>query len=229
MRRAGWAVAGRAAWRPAPRLGGGAGRWFGGYASGPLTPPSHFAIFGLAPSYEVDCAALKAKWRDLQRETHPDLVAARPGGGGADELEAARARSSLVNEAYAVLKDDLRRAEHLLRLASGEGGQHVLEEDARVEDMGLLMEVMEARQEIEEALQMADGDEAKKSAAVGEIEGRLRKRRAEAVGQLHSSFAAGLGEGGNEAALAQAREGTMRLKYVVRAIEELTGVLADVD
>jgi len=76
---------------------------------------------------------------------------------------------------------------------------------------------------------MADGDEAKKSAAVGEIEGRLRKRRAEAVGQLHSSFAAGLGEGGNEAALAQAREGTMRLKYVVRAIEELTGVLADVD
>jgi len=214
---------------PAATRRGPPGRWFGGYAGGPLTPPSNFAIFGLAPSYEVDGAALKAKWLDLQRETHPDLVAARPGGGGADELEAARARSSLVNEAYAVLKDDLRRAEHLLRLASGEGGQHVPEEDARVEDMGLLMEVMEAREEIEEALLMADGDEAKKSAAVGELEGRLRKRRAEAVGQLQSSFVAGLVEGGDEGALAEAREGTMRLKYVVRAIEELTGVLADVD
>lgn len=78
-----------------------------------MTGTDHFATFGLAPSFALDAAALEARYLELQRMHHPDSAAA---GTDADRRKAA-GRSAAINEAYRVLRDPVRRAEHLCRLA----------------------------------------------------------------------------------------------------------------
>ena len=56
---------------------------------------------------------LDARWKDLQREAHPDRFAAQP--GAAQRL--AMQWSVRINEAYQRLKDPLRRAAYLCELA----------------------------------------------------------------------------------------------------------------
>ena len=60
----------------------------------------------------------------------------------------AQALSARINEAYKTLQSPLLRAQYLLSLRGIDVGG---DEAARVEDAGLLMEVMEAREAIEEA------------------------------------------------------------------------------
>ncbi len=60
---------------------------------------NHFELFGLPARFAVDAAALEARYRELQREVHPDRFAAAP-----------------ENEAYQTLKSPLRRAVYILRL-----------------------------------------------------------------------------------------------------------------
>src|SRR6266850_1820053 len=39
---------------------------------------NHFELFGLPARFAVDAAALEARYRELQREVHPDRFAAAP-------------------------------------------------------------------------------------------------------------------------------------------------------
>jgi molecular chaperone HscB len=71
-----------------------------------------FTLFGLAPQYELDRAALDARWRALQGEVHPDRFVAE--GGAAQRV--AMQWSVRVNEAYRRLKDPLARAAYLCQL-----------------------------------------------------------------------------------------------------------------
>lgn len=75
---------------------------------------NHLELFGLPARYDLDRRFLHQRYLELTRETHPDFAA------GAEEDDdaqlAALQRSAQVNEAYAVLSDDLRRAEYLLSL-----------------------------------------------------------------------------------------------------------------
>ena len=72
--------------------------------------PVLFRVLGIAPRFEVDLDALEAAMKRLQKVLHPDKFGARS--------ERARAHSadqaSLVNRAYAVLRDPLRRAKYML-------------------------------------------------------------------------------------------------------------------
>src|SRR5437660_915259 len=72
----------------------------------------HFELFGLPARFAVDAAALELRYRELQREVHPDRFAAAP------ELErrASMQLATRVNEAYQTLKSPLRRAVYILRL-----------------------------------------------------------------------------------------------------------------
>jgi molecular chaperone HscB len=70
---------------------------------------SDFELFGLAPQFAQDRAAIDARWKDLQREAHPDKFAAQ--GAAAQRLS--MQWSVRINEAYQRLKDPLKRAAYL--------------------------------------------------------------------------------------------------------------------
>lgn len=100
-----------------------------------------FTTLGLPAVYALDREALERRYRDLQRALHPDRFTSAP----ATERRMALNRAVEVNEAYRVLRDDLKRAEALVKLRSD--GQ-VSSEAA---DPELLMTVMELREALSEA------------------------------------------------------------------------------
>ena len=71
-----------------------------------------FELFGLAVQFAQDRAELDARWKDLQREIHPDRFAVQ----GAASQRLAMQWSVRVNEAYQRLKEPLRRAAYLCEL-----------------------------------------------------------------------------------------------------------------
>jgi molecular chaperone HscB len=62
--------------------------------------------------FAQDRAVLDARWKELQREAHPDRFAAQ----GAAAQRVAMQWSVRINEAYQRLKDPLRRAAYLCEL-----------------------------------------------------------------------------------------------------------------
>src|SRR5438309_6626641 len=73
---------------------------------------THFELFGLPARFVVDAAMLDARYRELQREVHPDRFAAAPGA----ERRVSMQLATRVNEAYQTLKSPLKRAVYILQL-----------------------------------------------------------------------------------------------------------------
>ncbi|HEX7249541.1 MAG TPA: Fe-S protein assembly co-chaperone HscB [Burkholderiales bacterium] len=73
---------------------------------------SHFELFGLAPAFAVDAAALDRAYREIQSRVHPDRFA----HAGDAERRASMQWTTRVNEAYRTLKSPVQRAKHLLEL-----------------------------------------------------------------------------------------------------------------
>ena len=71
-----------------------------------------FELFGLTQKFSQDRAAIDARWKELQREAHPDKFAAQ----GAAAQRIAMQWSVRINEAYQRLKDPLKRASYLCEL-----------------------------------------------------------------------------------------------------------------
>ena len=87
----------------------------------PLTlSSSDFALFGVAPRFSQDRAVLDARWKELQREAHPDRFAAQDPA----TQRLAMQWSVRINEAYQRLKDPLRRAAYLCELAGAPINAH---------------------------------------------------------------------------------------------------------
>ena len=119
-----------------------------------LRPQTHYEMFpqtlsaGPPPAgpFAVDTRALRREFLQLQSKAHPDMHA------GVDKARA-EGLSTLINEAYKTLQDPLRRAQYLLALKCVDVAE---DETAKVEDPELLMDVLEARENIEEAQQESD-------------------------------------------------------------------------
>jgi molecular chaperone HscB len=75
---------------------------------------SDFELFGLPERFAQDQAAIDARWKELQREAHPDKFSAQ----GAAAQRVAMQWSVRINEAYQRLKDPLRRAAYLCEMRS---------------------------------------------------------------------------------------------------------------
>ena len=71
-----------------------------------------FELFGIPERFAQDRAALDIKWKELQREAHPDNFAT----SGPASQRTAMQWSVRINEAYQRLKDPLRRAAYLCEL-----------------------------------------------------------------------------------------------------------------
>jgi molecular chaperone HscB len=102
-----------------------------------------FELFGLAPRFEQDRAAIDGRWKDLQREAHPDRFAAQ----GAAAQRVAMQWSVRINEAYRRLKDPLKRAAYLCELNAAP----VNAEDNTAMPAAFLMQQMEWREALDDA------------------------------------------------------------------------------
>lgn len=71
-----------------------------------------FELFDVPVRFAQERSALDARWKELQREAHPDRFAAQ--GGAAQRV--AMQWSVRINEAYQRLKDPLKRAAYLCEL-----------------------------------------------------------------------------------------------------------------
>jgi len=78
----------------------------------PIVMTTHFDIFGLPPSTELDVKALEQKHRELSLEVHPDRMARADAHTRLKALE----QTTALNDAFKVLRDPVRRALYLLKL-----------------------------------------------------------------------------------------------------------------
>lgn len=103
----------------------------------------YFQLFDLPRSFDIGVEALQPRYRELQRQFHPDRFAAEP----TEVQRVAVQRAADINAGFSVLKDPVHRARHLLELA--DHPLHV--ESTTVSDTDFLMAQMELREQLEEA------------------------------------------------------------------------------
>ncbi len=107
-----------------------------------------FELFGLERSFAQDRAVLDSRWKDLQRQAHPDKFAAQ----GAAAQRVAMQWSVRINEAYQRLKDPHKRAAYLCELH----GAPVNAENNTAMPTWFLMQQMAWREELEAAVSVED-------------------------------------------------------------------------
>jgi molecular chaperone HscB len=104
---------------------------------------SDFELFGVPERFAQDRAVLDARWKELQREAHPDKFSAQ----GTAAQRVAMQWSVRINEAYQRLKDPLRRAAYLCELR----GAPIDAERNTAMPTEFLVEQMEWREALDEA------------------------------------------------------------------------------
>ena len=109
-----------------------------------------FELFGVPRRFAQERGALDARWKELQREAHPDRHAA----SGAAAQRQAMQWSVRINEAYQRIKDPMRRAAYLCELH----GAPIRAEDNTAMPADFLMQQMEWREALEEADSIAEVD-----------------------------------------------------------------------
>src|SRR5437868_14954749 len=102
-----------------------------------------FELFDVPPTFAQDRDAIDARWKELQREAHPDRFAAQ--GPAAQRI--AMQWSVRINEAYRRLKDPLKRAAYLCEMR----GAPIEAEKNTAMPAQFLGEQLEWREALEEA------------------------------------------------------------------------------
>jgi molecular chaperone HscB len=109
-----------------------------------------FKLLGLARQFAQDRSEIDARWKDMQKQAHPDKFAAHD--AAAQRL--AMQWSVRINEAYQRLKDPLRRAAYLCELQ----GHAIQAENNTAMPAEFLMQQMQWRESLDEATDVADLD-----------------------------------------------------------------------
>ena len=107
-----------------------------------------FELFGLVQQFAQDRAAIDARWKELQREAHPDKFAAQ----GAAAQRIAMQWSVRINEAYLRLKDPLKRAAYLCEL----NGAPVNAENNTAMPSDFLVQQMQWREGLDDASSLTE-------------------------------------------------------------------------
>lgn len=168
---------------------------------------NYFSTFMLPSTFAVDVTALSARYRDLQRAVHPDRFVNATDAG----KRVAMSRTVDINEAYATLKDPVRRAMHLLSLVGVDG----LDEKNTAMPADFLMEQIGWREALADARSKEDSDR------LEEMSGEL----ATTLGSLGDTFDAAYRGEHFAAATTLAR----KMRFMQKLAEEVDCALADLD
>ncbi len=102
-----------------------------------------FELFEIPVQFTQDHAAMQTRWQALQREAHPDRFAAQAGA----VQRVAMQWSVRINEAWARLKDPLKRAAYLCELH----GAPIQAENNTAMPTAFLVQQMEWREALDDA------------------------------------------------------------------------------
>ncbi len=113
-----------------------------------------FELFGIPVKYEIDVERLETAYIEAQRKVHPDRFA------NATDVEkrVAQQWASLINEAYATLKDPVQRGKLLCALMNVK----VDELSSGAIDEEFLLEQLDRRERLEDAINAKDEIQLKK-------------------------------------------------------------------
>jgi molecular chaperone HscB len=114
----------------------------------PTLQSNDFELFDLPVQFAQDSAALDARWKELQREAHPDKFAAQ----GAAAQRVAMQWSVRINEAYQRLKNPMKRAMYLCELH----GAPIQAESNTAMPPDFLVQQMQWREALEEAQSLSE-------------------------------------------------------------------------
>jgi molecular chaperone HscB len=155
----------------------------------------HFARLGLPAALDLDAGALDKAYFARQRQWHPDRFVGKP----AEQRAKASIEAAGLNDAYRTLKDPLSRAVYL----AGLKGVELPGDGKTIDDPELLMEAMEAREELHEAGSIA---------AIDALAAKVREEMKRSLAGLGDLFLAN-----DKPAI---RKALLRLRYLDKFAEE---------
>lgn len=171
---------------------------------------THFDMFELPPSFDVDVPQLERRFRELSLQLHPDRFAQ----ADARERRLSLEQTTALNDAYKTLKDPSRRAFYLLKLH----GVDLDREDSGTQKgmpAEFLEEILELREELEGAITAKDLTRAMAMAV--DVTARQREALTEAATALRA-----LHDGADEPALVKkASHALGRVRYFTRFLEQV--------
>lgn len=156
-----------------------------------------FELFGLPARFAQDTAAIDARWKQLQRQAHPDRFADQ--GQAAQRL--AMQWSVRINEAHQRLKNPLKRAAYLCELR----GSPIRAHDNTAMPAEFLMQQIQHREALEEA---------ESPAALQSLADEIQAQKAQLLQQLEASL-------DQQADAAQAAQQVRALMFVERFAQEI--------
>ncbi len=131
------------------------------HAIQPVDDVNYFDLLGIAASYDIDPAEVRARYLNLARAVHPDRLKA-----DTSEVRALSLRTTAqVNRARTVLLDPIQRAEYLLAMAGGKCSA-----DDKSVPNDVLADMLTLREELEEARESDD------RATIDACRGRVQQR-----------------------------------------------------
>ncbi len=157
-----------------------------------------FQIFGLPERFALERSELDTRWKDLQRQAHPD----RHASADAASQRLAMQWSVRINEAYQRLKDPLKRAAYLCELR----GAPIEAENNTAMPTDFLVQQMQWREDLDDA----DGAEALE---------RMADDVAQARRERIAALQAALDQQGDAAAAARQVRALMFIERFARDVE----------
>jgi len=108
----------------------------------PASDLDYYTLFGFQRTFEIDMRELSSRFKELQKQVHPDKFAQ------ADSVDLALSEkwAALINDGYKLLMKPLPRAIYILELVG-----YPLEENVIEMDPDFLSEIMELNEEVMEA------------------------------------------------------------------------------
>jgi len=172
-----------------------------------------FDTLGIAPTFDLDLAALEKRYRELARVLHPDRYL----GASAAERRMALGKAVEVSDAWRLLRDPIRRAEALLR----RHGVRVEEGKEPKAAPEFLMEMLEQRESLSEA--KASGD----AAAVERLAEAIYNRQKDVTARIAAALASpgSASPNGNDApSLDEVVSLLGELRYYRRFLDEVSAI-----
>ena len=172
---------------------------------------NYFELFGMSIGFRVDGAELASRYRELQKVVHPDRYAA----SGEQSQRMSLQSATMVNEAYEILRDPLRRAQYLLTLQDNASDP----QPQTLNDPAFLMQQMELREALERVRTAAD-PQAEIDALMGEIAGLIKEQIAQLAVQFEDS-------GADQ--LAAAAQTVQKMQFLNKLHAEAEAIEADLE
>ncbi|WP_432799422.1 Fe-S protein assembly co-chaperone HscB [Poriferisphaera sp. WC338] len=163
-----------------------------------------YSVLGIAKQFNINQNELQRKFIALSAENHPDKFI-----DPIEQIEAAE-RSAAINTAYHALKDPEERANILLTVLGGPSK----EADNSLPPT-LLMEMMEIREEMEEAIA------AKNESTLNKLRQWANEERDEYLSLIGPLFAKASNNRLDDATAKQIRLHLNGLRYIERMIEQM--------